>query len=69
MPKAMYVLLMVTVALVGNPILSLGEQASELDQLRQKADAVLAQSNVSARRDIGIVFELVDRLLEEDQSE
>jgi predicted Zn-dependent protease len=65
----MYVLLMVTVALVGNPISSLGEQASELDQLRQKADSMLAQSNVSARREIGIVFELVDRLLEEDQSE
>ena len=69
MPKAIWVLVMVTVALIGPPVSSLGEQASELDQLRQKADAVLAQSNVSAGRDIGIVFELVDGVLEEDHSE
>ena len=35
--------------------------------LKAEADAVLNQSNVSARREISVVFELVDRLLEENQ--
>ncbi|WDP85636.1 MAG: hypothetical protein HUN05_11255 [Desulfobacter sp.] len=35
-----------------------------LQELKEQADAVLNQSNVSARRDIDLVFKFADRLLE-----
>jgi len=37
------------------------------EALKKKADKVLSQVNVSARTEIGVVFELVDRLLEENR--
>ena len=40
-----------------------------LEELRAQADEVLRQSNVSARKDIEVVFKLVDRLLAENQQE
>jgi predicted Zn-dependent protease len=47
------------------------EQAAliPLKELRAQADEVLRQPNVSARKDIEVVFKLVDRLLEENQQE
>lgn len=40
-----------------------------IDELKQQADAVLDLSNVSARKKIGVVFELADRLLKAEQPE
>lgn len=40
-----------------------------LEELRSQADEILRQSNVSARKDIDVVFKLVDRLLAENQLE
>jgi predicted Zn-dependent protease len=37
------------------------------EALKEKADKVLSLANVSARTEISVVFELVDRLLEEDR--
>lgn len=65
MHRVVYVLVVVLVVLAGIPVSVPGGQASVLDQLRQNADKVLARSDVSARRDIDVVFELVDMLMEE----
>jgi predicted Zn-dependent protease len=40
-----------------------------IDELKQQADSVLSLSNVSARKKIDVVFELADRLLEENQND
>ncbi len=40
-----------------------------IQKLKEQADTVLKRSNVSARRDIDVVFELVDRLLEIKETE
>jgi predicted Zn-dependent protease len=40
------------------------ESRPTIQELKEQADAVLGRSNVSARRDIDVVFELADRLLE-----
>ncbi len=40
-----------------------------LEELRRQADDVLRQPNVSARKDIEVVFKLVDRLFAEKQQE
>lgn len=53
------------IAMSAASVFSQEEEPLHLDDLRKKADAVLNQSNVSARRDIDVVFELVDRLLGE----
>jgi predicted Zn-dependent protease len=42
-------------------------QTNSLNMLRAQADKVLAQTNVTARADIDVVFKLIDRLLEENQ--
>lgn len=44
-------------------------QSTSLKELRAQADEVLRLSNVSARKDIDVVFKLVDQLLEENQQE
>lgn len=59
------ILLMAVIWLSTIPAFSHAANILELDGLRNKADSILDQSNVTARRDIGVVFELVDRLLEE----
>jgi hypothetical protein len=40
-----------------------------IDELRTKADEVLSRADISVRGEVDIVFELIDRLLEENQSE
>ncbi len=67
MSKVVYALVAVIIVLMVNPVLSEEKGLSGLEELRQKADAVLKQSNVSARRDIDVVFKLVDLLLQENQ--
>lgn len=42
---------------------------SSLKELRAQADAALRMTNVSARKDIDVVFTFVDRLVEENQYE
>lgn len=41
---------------------------TELAALQRRADAILSRSNVSARKQIGTVFELADRLIQEGQA-
>ena len=67
MKKMLCILLMLIFGLV---VVSISAQEEEekkvsLDKVRQRADSVLDQTNVSARRDIDVVFELIDRLLDE----
>lgn len=65
MKKAIYIFLMVVSA--SGSTTGFSENVNELDlkELRKKADSILKQSDVSARRDIDVVFELADRLLKE----
>jgi predicted Zn-dependent protease len=44
-----------------------GAKTSNIKELKHQADSVLKQSNVSARKDINIVFDLVDLLLQKGQ--
>jgi len=62
------VLLILTLAIILTPVVFSREiQTNSPSMLRVQADKVLAQTNVSARADIDVVFKLIDRLLEEKQ--
>ena len=69
MSKVIHTLVVVTIILIASPVFSEEKGAIDLEELRQKANAVLKQSNVSARSDIDVVFNLVDLLLQENQLE
>ncbi len=45
------------------------ENKTTIQELKERADTVLDRSNVSARRDIDVVFELADRLLEINETD
>lgn len=51
------------------PISVWSGEVRSLDYLQREADSILSQPNVTARRDINIVFELVDKLIEKNKRE
>jgi predicted Zn-dependent protease len=65
MKKTICLLFMVMIGFGAMPACSQETERADMDELRKRADSVLSQGNVSARRDIAVVFELVDRLIEE----
>ncbi|MFC1453885.1 hypothetical protein ACFLQL_01760 [Verrucomicrobiota bacterium] len=69
MLMAIHALVVISILLVVNPVSSEEKRSSALEELRQKADTILKQPNVSARKDIDVVFELVDLLIRENQPE
>ena len=68
MPKAISVTGAIVFALASY-VYSEEAPSISLEELKAKADAIMKLDNVSARRDIDIVFTLVDRLLDGKQGE
>jgi len=69
MSKVISVIFIATIILISTSVLSEEKPSSDLEKLREKADDVLKQTNVSARSDIDVVFQLIDRLIEENQKD
>lgn len=60
-------LILTLVLIITSRVFSNEIQTNSLNELRAQADKVLAQTNVSSRADVDVVFKLIDRLLDKNQ--